>query len=55
MLLTHLEEPLPINTALGSQEFGLRILECAPLELSQRVYAEVLELGRTRSTIAAVR
>lgn len=55
-LLADFEETLPIKTALGTQEFGLRVLECAPRELSQRVYAEVLELSRIRSTtISAAR
>jgi uncharacterized protein (DUF58 family) len=49
-LLTEFEETSPFKTALDPQEFGLRVLECAPRELSQRVYAEVLELSRVRST-----
>jgi uncharacterized protein (DUF58 family) len=55
-LLTEFEETSPFKTALDTQEFGLRVLECAPRELSQRVYAEVLELSRIRSTtISAAR
>ena len=53
-LLADFEETLPIKTALGTQEFGLRVLECAPRELSQRIYAEVLELSRIRSSTIAV-
>jgi len=55
-LLTDFAKTLPIETALGTQEFGLRVLECAQKELSQRVYGKVFELSRIRSsTIAAAR
>lgn len=51
-LLKHIGEP--IKTApLATQEFGLRVLECAAEELSQTVYLEVLEMSRIRSIVAA--
>lgn len=52
-LLSHFEEPSPTNIALGTQEAGLRVLECAPQELSQTVYIEVLEMSHVRSTATA--
>jgi len=55
LLLTDFARTLPIKTALATQEFGLRVLESTPRELSERVYVEVLELSRIRSTTVAVR
>lgn len=52
VLLSHSQETLPIKTVLSTQEFGLRVLECAPQELSQEVYDEVLEMSRIRPTVA---
>jgi hypothetical protein len=52
-LLSHFEEIIPIKTELGAQEFGVRVLECAPQELWQTVYVGVLEMSRIRSAFAA--